>query len=114
MDEETKAPVQYILVRKDLPVEVQMVNVGHAAGESIRTAPIDKRTKIRLLHVADETELIVYANKLADKKFEFDIVNEPDEPYNNTAMALATPPMTERVSSISKVLYHLTPVRFGQ
>src|SRR5689334_21599680 len=107
--EEGKAPVQYVLVRKDLPVYVQMVNVGHACGEAIVTAPISKRTIIRLLHVAGEEELLQFRDKLVAKGFQVAIVHEPDAPYNGQAMSLATEPLTERTSAISKVVFHLKP-----
>jgi hypothetical protein len=104
---EEKPPAQYVLVRKDLPVYVQMVNVGHACGESILQAPISKRTIIRLLHVADEAELLEYRDKLVAKGFNIATVFEPDPPYNGAAMAIATEPLTERTSAISKVVFHL-------
>jgi len=108
---EEKVPAQYVLVRKDLPVYVQMVNVGHACGEAILNAPINKRTVIRLLHVADEVELLLYRDKLTAKGFNIAVVNEPDAPYNGAAMAIATEPLTERTSSVSKVVFHLKPAR---
>ena len=109
--EEGKAPVQYVLVRQDLPVYVQMVNVGHACGEAIVTAPISKRTIIRLLHVADEEELLQFRDKLKAKGFALAVVHEPDPPYNGAAMTLATEPLLERTSAISKVVFHLKPAR---
>lgn len=112
MSEESKVPTQYILVRKDLPIHTQMVNVGHAGGESVRVAPIDKRTRIRLLWVDDEAQLLFFYEEMKKKGYPVDIVNEPDEPYCGAAMALGCGPMTERVSALSKILYHLKPVRF--
>jgi hypothetical protein len=109
--EEGKPPAQYVLVRKDLPVFVQMVNVGHACGEAVRTAPISKRTVIRLLHVENEAELLAYRDKLVAKGFHVALVNEPDAPYNGQAMSLATEPLTERTSAVSKIVYHLKTAR---
>jgi hypothetical protein len=109
--QESKPPAQYVLVRKDLPIYVQMVNVGHACGEAILTAPISKRTVIRLLHVENEGELLEYYEKLKAKGFNLALVNEPDAPYNGAAMAFATEPLTERTSAISKVVFHLKPAR---
>ena len=108
---EEKPPVQYVLVRKDLPTYVQMVNVGHACGEAIRQAPISKRTIIRLLHVADEAELLSFKDKLETKGFHLALVNEPDPPYNGQAMSLATEPLYERTSVLSKIVYHLKTAR---
>lgn len=108
---ESKPPIQYVLVRKDLPVYVQMVQVGHACGESIVTAPIDRRTVIRLLHVENETELLEYRDKLIFKGHAVCVVREPDAPYNGAAMSLATPPMTERINAIGKILFHLQAAR---
>lgn len=106
-----KPPAQYVLVRKDLPVYVQMVNVGHACGEAITAAPISKRTVIRLLHVTDEAELLQYRDRLVAKGFHVVVVHEPDEPYNGQAMSLATEPLTERISAISKIVFHLKTAR---
>ena len=106
-----KPPAQYVLVRKDLPTFVQMVNVGHACGESIRQAPISKRTVIRLLHVANEAELLEFKEKLEAKGFHVAVVYEPDPPYNGQAMSLATEPLTERTSALSKIVYHLKTAR---
>ena len=108
---EEKPPVQYVLVRKDLPVYVQMVNVGHACGEAIVTAPISKRTIIRLLHVSDEGELLQFRDKLTAKGFTIATVLEPDAPYNGAAMAIATEPLFGRTSAISKVVFHLKTAR---
>lgn len=102
-----KPPVQYVLVRQDLPVFIQMVNVGHACGEAIRQAPISRHTVLRLLHVQDETELIWYATKLHEKNFHHALINEPDAPWNGQAMALATEPSNERLNALGKMLYHL-------
>lgn len=102
-----KPPVQYVLVRQDLPVFIQMVNVGHACGEAIQEAPISRQTIIRLLHVENEAELITYAQKLLDKGFFHAIIHEPDAPWNGQAMALATEPSNERLNALGKMLYHL-------
>lgn len=109
--EEGKPPAQYVLVRKDLPIFVQMVNVGHACGEAIRTAPISKRTVLRLLHVENEEELLSYRDRLVAKGFHVAVVFEPDAPYNGQAMSLATEPLTERTSAISKIVFHLKTAR---
>lgn len=106
-----RTPKQFVLVRKDLPWPVQIVQACHAASEAIRIAPVDQRTAIVLLHVEDEPELKLYAQKFADKGYFFKLIEEPDEPFNGAAMALATEPMTERVSAFSKLVFHLSPAQ---
>lgn len=84
-----------------------MVNVGHAAQEVVRVAPVDERTVIRLLHVENEVKLRSYHAKLVAKGFHVRLVEEPDPPYNGQAMALATEPATERISALGKIFFHL-------
>lgn len=107
MTEETKAPVQYVLVRKDLPPDVQMVMVGHATAEAIRVAPIDRRTVLRLLHVIDETDLRAYYAHLVGKGFHVALVLEDAGPHAGHATALATEPSVERLSALGKLFWHL-------
>lgn len=102
-----KSPVQYCLVRKDLPVYIQMVQACHACGEAILEAPISSATILRLLHVANEVELLEFAEKLKAKNYHIALIREPDEPWNGAAMALATEPATERISGLTKLFYHL-------
>lgn len=106
MTESPKPPVQYVLVRRDLPVYVQMVHVGHACGEAIREAPISRETVLRLLHVKDEAELRDYAARIEAKGIHARLVEEPDAPYCGQATALATEP-TMRGNALGKLLWHL-------
>lgn len=106
-DEPLRPPVAYILVRKDMPAKHQVVHVGHASAESIRVAPIPKTTIRRVLWVADETELRAYAEKLSAKGFHIALVLETDGPFAGQATALGVEPMTERLSALSKLVYHL-------
>lgn len=100
-------PVQYVLVRKDLPPDLQMVMVGHATAEAVRVAPIDRRTVLRLLHVADEAELVLYQGKLAAKGVHHALVIETDGPFAGQSVSLGTEPSSERVSALSKLFWHL-------
>ena len=52
-----------------------------------------------------------FRDKLVAKGFNVAVVNEPDAPYNGAAMSLATEPLTERTSAVSKVVFHLKPAR---
>src|SRR5258708_25916294 len=45
----SEVPYQYIVVRKDLDPLRQMIHVGHAAGESVKLAPIPDTTNLGLL-----------------------------------------------------------------
>lgn len=110
----TKVPVQYVLVRKDLPVEVQAINIGHATAEAIRIAPIDKRTTLKLLHVADAAELLWFQLELMSKGYHVGLVREPNPPHYGAAMALATEPLTARVSGLGRLFYHLKPAKFPE
>lgn len=106
-EEEPKPPVQYVLVRKDLPIFTQMVHVAHAASEGVLEAPVDKRTVIRLLHVANEMELITYHDRLVAKDYHVALVREPDFPYGGQAMSLATAPLSVRTGWLSKLFWPL-------
>jgi hypothetical protein len=102
-----KHPVCYVLVRRDLPKTRQAIDVGHAAQECVRTAPVDKRTALRVLWVKDEEELLQFANKLDQKNYANDLVYEPDEPYSGQCMSLGVAPLTERLSGLGRLFYHL-------
>jgi hypothetical protein len=102
-------PVQYVLVRRDMTHEAQMVHVGHAAGESILVAPISKRTILRLLHVADEAELRAYHGRLVAKGFRVALVEETDGSLAGQATALGTEPSSERLNALGKLFWHLRP-----
>lgn len=99
-------PYQYILVRRDLPFNVMCVNIAHAAGESIVIAPIPGSTRLALLGVDDETQLIEYAELAAKKDFHAVLIREPDEPYSGAAMALGLEPSLRR-NQLRKLFYHL-------
>lgn len=114
-DEAKKPPVQYVLVRKDLPVFVQMVHVGHAASEAVRAVPVDPTTHMRLLHVTDEAELLRYSEELTRKGHDHRLIREPDmyvpgehrDDFEGPATALATDPASKRAGALSKIFWHL-------
>lgn len=106
MLQENQILYHYILVRKDLPFAVQMVNVAHAAGESVVEAPIPSTTRAVILHVADEKELLKYVEIIKQKNFSHVLIKEPDEPYNGAAMALGLTPSNRR-NALRRVFYHL-------
>lgn len=105
-----KTPYQYILVRKDLPIEIQMINVAHAAGESIVEAPIPSTTRLVLLHVENEKVLLEWEEAIKAKNHHYVLIREPDEPYNNAAMALGLAPSIRR-NQLRKLFYHATALK---
>lgn len=107
---EDKLFYHYILIRGDIPFGVQMVNVAHAAGESIVEAPIPSTTVAVLLHVKDEAQLLEYEEEIKRKGLEYVLIREPDEPYNNAAMSLGLRP-SDRRNMLRKVFYHLNLVQ---
>jgi len=113
-DDVKKHPVCYVLVRKDITKTRQAIDIGHAAQECVRIAPVDKRTALRVLWVENETELLDYAKRLVAKNFDHDVVYEPDEPYAGQAMSLGVAPLVERLSALSKVLFHLERVNLDE
>jgi hypothetical protein len=109
-DEQEKLFYHYILVRQDLPIPVQMVNVAHAAGESVVEAPIPPTTRAVVLHVADEAQLLEYAAEVQQKGLSHVLIREPDAPYNGAAMALGLAP-SQRRNALRRTFYHLELVK---
>ncbi len=95
----------YILVRKDLPLHIQAINIAHAAGESIQT-PIPSTTRVALFHVHDLNQLQEYESVLIKKQIPHATVYEPDHPYYNAKMALGVTP-TQQHSKMRKIFHHL-------
>lgn len=110
MTDENKIPYHYILVRKDLPFAVQMVNVAHAAGESVTEAPIASTTRAVLLHVENEQQLLEYAQLMQEKQISHVLIREPEQPYNGAAMSLGLAPSTRR-NAFRRLFYHLQLVK---
>ena len=108
--EKEKTVYHYILIRKDLPASVQMVNAVHAAGESIIDAPIPSTTRAVLLGVDNEEMLLSYFEKLKTKNIHYVLIREPDEPYNGAAMAIGIAP-SDRRNMLRKLFHHLETLK---
>jgi peptidyl-tRNA hydrolase len=54
----------YVIVRADLPRGIQVAQVVHASGESAANLPVPENTHAVVLQVADEEDLLGYADKL--------------------------------------------------
>jgi hypothetical protein len=112
MAEEDKVPYQYILIRKDLPIEVQMINIAHASGESVVEAPIPSTTVCVLLHIENENALLEWEKIIRGKEYSYVLIREPDEPYNNAAMSIGLAPSIKR-NQLRKLFYHLSAVKIN-
>lgn len=97
----------FVIVRKDLPVEVQMVQVGHACYEAAHdfTRP-EKEVWMVLLHAQNEEHL----GRASDLLYEAlgirnYIFNEPDLGNAGEYTALCTEPISsDRKNEVSKFL----------
>lgn len=87
-----------------------MVNIAHAAGESVIEAPIPSTTRAVLLHVQNEKELLEYATLMEQKQIPHVLIREPDEPYSGATMALGLAPSTRR-NTLRRLFYHLELVK---
>lgn len=110
MTEETTY-YHYVIVRADLPLDDLIINVAHAAGESVIEAPIPKTTRLVLLQVPDERALVAEAARASGKGWEVAVVFEPDPPYDGQAMAFALTPSPRR-NQLRKHFYHFDCLDF--
>lgn len=81
----------HVLVRADIPLPQQAVQAIHAAmAATAAYGGLRGDTRLALLQVRDQDELLAYADRLADKGVAFALFDEPD--YGMGASALATAP----------------------
>lgn len=105
-------PYLYVVVRTDIPADKLLVNYGHACSECVTQAPIPKTTRLVLLGVKNEAELLEYADDARSKGFEPAVVYEPDEPYCGAAMSFGL--ISTRRNQLRKLFYHLAVVDEAQ
>lgn len=96
-------------MRSDLPVGVQIAQIGHAAGESVNTRLPDG-TIVVALHVPTETTLRDIARALGERSLTHKLVLEGDGPYAGQAMAIGVEPTTDR-AAVRKVVSALPLAR---
>lgn len=101
----------YIVVRKDLPIEHQLVQIVHAVGESILEAPVPPTTRAVLLHADSEGELRELSETLTTKGLAHVLICEPDPPYNGAAVAIGVAPSNKR-NQLRKAFFHQKLVQF--
>ena len=76
----------YVLVRTDIPIENQIVQVAHAcydAGQRFKTGEYSHT--LILLAVPDEESLLKACTEIRSKNIDLEIFFEPDYPFGHTA-----------------------------
>ena len=93
----------YVFIRKDIPINYQLVQVGHACLESGRVYRklTDDVTNLVLLEVKDENELLKAKEYLTSKNIDNVMFHEPD--FDNLGFtAIATKPVLQEERVIFK------------
>lgn len=86
----------YVLVRKDIPIADQIVQVGHACLEAGRKFPYFDDTHMAVLEVADRERLIQALERLDLIGVRYALFDEPDDNMGFTAACTeSTPPRPE-------------------
>lgn len=92
------APYQYLVIHRscaNLP-GVLACQVAHAAGESIRVAPISDQTHVVALVAEKADELEALHEELTKAGIHHVIVREPDPPYFGSATVVGIEPTVDR------------------
>lgn len=97
--------VHFVIVRKDLPVGLQVAQVVHAAGES-SPCRVPVGTVAVALHARDESHLLSLSDALKVAQITHHVVLESD----GHAMAIGLEPTTDRLR-VRKVLSQLPAVK---
>lgn len=105
-------PYHYIVVRRDLPLEKQLVHVAHAAGESVVVAPLSPSTRVALFHAADEQELLAQADKVRAAGFRVTIIHEPEGPECGRGNVSFGVEPSDRHNKLRKLFHHLPLATF--
>lgn len=85
----------YVVVRDDLPRGVALAQTIHAAGETANPLP-PSGTHAVCLAARDEEDLLRVADKLDRRRIPYKLIQEPDFPWNNQAMAIGIYPIKDR------------------
>lgn len=81
-----------MVLRKDLPLGMQIAQTIHAAGESAAGIALPSNTHAVALHVRSELELRAVAARLAAAGVRHSLIVEADAPYEGQAMAFGVHP----------------------
>lgn len=85
----------YVVVRDDLPRGVALAQTIHAAGETANPLP-PSGTHAVCLAAKDEQDLLKIAHRLDQRRIPYKLIREPDEPWENQAMAIGLYPAKDR------------------
>lgn len=98
-----KTPYTYVLVRTDIPLADQIVQVGHACLEAGFKFERPERTpNLVLLAMKNESELKRFASFLEYNHIRFEMFFEPDDEMGFTALA-TEPIYNEQRSHFAKL-----------
>ena len=98
-------PYVYVIVRKDIPMEQQVVQVAHATLEcGFKFNRPDKVCHIVVLEVANSDELMKASEQLLFKDINYTMFYEPD--YDIGYSALATEPSTTKIKLKNIKMYN--------
>jgi hypothetical protein len=80
------------LVRRDLPLGVQLAQVVHAAGESTQGVELPENTHAVALHARSQDELLAMEGKLRAAGIPHRSIREVDAPYEGQLLAIGIHP----------------------
>lgn len=75
----------YVIVRKDIPLRMQLVQASHAAIQATTLFPSHEPNLV-VLEVADQVELIFHRDRLKDAGIDCAAFYEPDNDLGYTAV----------------------------
>jgi hypothetical protein len=92
----------YILVRRDLPHSVQVVQASHAAMETgFAVKKPDSPVHFAVLGVDNQEKLLKYAAMLDKRGYKLELFYEPD--YNTGYTALCTHPIEGKIPELGRL-----------
>lgn len=93
-----------------MPRGTLAAQITHAAGESVRSAPVNSGTHAVVLSVPDEAALLAVAEKLTYYDIDHTLIREPDPPWHGSAMAIGLAPVSDR-RTVRRALANLSLLR---
>lgn len=88
MNNQNLIPYTYCFIRKDLPIEQQIIQTAHATQEITKKTPHPVNTcHLILLEASNKIHLQNIRMKLAEREIEHEMFYEPDNDMGYTAIA---------------------------